>query len=174
MKHLKTVKYVITAAGFLLAAVFYLRGNDPREETILLTSVQEEAREEVAAEEQPAPDVPSAISCTCGSRMGAESGPEPESLEPEQPEPQPEPQPSREPETAEPEAEPSGDSRGLVDLNRAGKEELMTLPGIGASRAEAIIRYRQEYGDFAHIEEIMNISGIKEKAFEKIKDSITV
>lgn len=157
MKHLKTVKYVITAAGFLLAAVFYLRGNDPREETILLTSVQEET-----------------ISCTCGSGMGAESGPEPESLEPEQPEPQPEPEPSREPETAEPEAEPSGDSRGLVDLNRAGKEELMTLPGIGASRAEAIIRYRQEYGDFAHIEEIMNISGIKEKAFEKIKDSITV
>lgn len=163
MKHLKTVKYVITAAGFLLAAVFYLRGNDPREETILLTSVQEEA-----------------ISCTCGSRMGAESEPESESSEPEQPEPEPqqepepEPEPSREPETAELEAESSGDRRGLVDLNRAGKEELMTLPGIGASRAEAIIRYRQEYGDFAHIEEIMNISGIKEKAFEKIKDSITV
>ena len=155
MKHLKTVKYVITAAGFLLAAVFYLRGNDPREETILLTSVQEEA-----------------ISCTCGNGVGAESEPEPESSEPEQPEPEPEP--SREPETAEPGAEPSGDRRGLVDLNRAGKEELMTLPGIGASRAEAIIRYRQEYGDFAHIEEIMNISGIKEKAFEKIKDSITV
>lgn len=163
MKHLKTVKYVITAAGFLLAAVFYLRGNDPREETILLTSVQEEA-----------------ISCTCGNGVGAESEPEPESSEPEQPEPEPqqepepEPEPSREPETAEPGAEPSGDRRGLVDLNRAGKEELMTLPGIGASRAEAIIRYRQEYGDFAHIEEIMNISGIKEKAFEKIKDSITV
>lgn len=159
MKHLKTVKYVITAAGFLLAAVFYLRGNDPREETILLTSVQEEA-----------------ISCTCGNGVGAESEPEPESSEPEQPEPEPqqEPEPSREPETAEPEAESSGDRRGLVDLNRAGKEELMTLPGIGASRAEAIIRYRQEYGDFAHIEEIMNISGIKEKAFEKIKDSITV
>lgn len=163
MKHLKTVKYVITAAGFLLAAVFYLRGNDPREETILLTPVQEEA-----------------ISCTCGIGVGAEFEPEPESSEPEQPEPEPqqesepEPEPSREPETAEPEAESSGDRRGLVDLNRAGKEELMTLPGIGASRAEAIIRYRQEYGDFAHIEEIMNISGIKEKAFEKIKDSITV
>lgn len=155
MKHLKTVKYVITAAGFLLAAVFYLRGNDPREEMVLLTSVQEEA-----------------ISCTCGSGMEAESEPEPESSEPEQSEPEPEP--SREPETTELEAETSGDHRGLVDLNRAGKEELMTLPGIGASRAEAIIRYRQEYGDFAHIEEIMNISGIKEKAFEKIKDSITV
>lgn len=154
MKHLKTVKYVITAAGFLLAAVFYLRGNDPREERVLLTSVQEEA-----------------ISCTCGRTTEAEPFREPEQMEPK---PQPEPEPSREPETAEPEAEPSGDSRGLVDLNRAGKEELMTLPGIGASRAEAIIRYRQEYGDFAHIEEIMNISGIKEKAFEKIKDSITV
>ena len=71
MKHLKTVKYVITAAGFLLAAVFYLRGNDPREETILLASVQEEA-----------------ISCTCGNGVGAESEPEPESSEPEQPESQ--------------------------------------------------------------------------------------
>lgn len=62
----------------------------------------------------------------------------------------------------------------LINLNTASKEELMQLPGIGEAKADAIIRYRTEYGAFAHIEEVMNISGIKEAAFEKIKDSITV
>ena len=50
----------------------------------------------------------------------------------------------------------------------------MTLRGIGEDKAEAIIRYREEQGPFRTIEEIMNISGIKEAAFEKIKDDITV
>lgn len=61
-----------------------------------------------------------------------------------------------------------------VNLNTAGKEQLMTLTGIGESRAEDIIRYRQEHGPFERIEDIMNVSGIKEGAFQKIKDSITV
>ena len=61
-----------------------------------------------------------------------------------------------------------------VNLNQAGAEELMTLTGIGKSRAEAIIQYRQEVGPFRSIEDIMNVSGIKESAFEKIKDDITV
>ena len=50
-----------------------------------------------------------------------------------------------------------------VNLNKAGAEELMTLTGIGKSRAEAIIQYRQEVGAFRSIEDIMNVSGIKEK-----------
>ena len=58
--------------------------------------------------------------------------------------------------------------------DRAGAEELMTLTGIGKSRAEAIIQYRQEVGPFRSIEDIMNVSGIKESAFEKIRDDITV
>lgn len=62
----------------------------------------------------------------------------------------------------------------LIDINRAEKEALMTLPGIGASRAEAIIRYREENGAFQNVEDIMKVSGIKEGAFEKIKDLITV
>ena len=45
---------------------------------------------------------------------------------------------------------------------------------IGESRAEDIIRYRETYGGFQSIEDIMNVSGIKDAAFEKIKDSITV
>ena len=50
----------------------------------------------------------------------------------------------------------------------------MTLTGIGSSRAEAIIRYRQEVGPFRSIEDVMNVSGIKESAFEKIRKDITV
>ena len=63
---------------------------------------------------------------------------------------------------------------GKVDLNRASVEELMTLSGIGQSRAEAIVRYREEIGDFQAIEDVMKVSGIKENAFNKIKDNITV
>ena len=63
---------------------------------------------------------------------------------------------------------------GKVNLNTASREELMTLSGIGESRADAIIRYREMYGGFKAIEDVMNVSGIKEGAFEKIKDSITV
>ena len=61
-----------------------------------------------------------------------------------------------------------------INLNTATKEELMTLKGIGQARAEDIIRYRQEHGAFKSIEEIMNVSGIKEGAFQKIKEDITV
>ena len=61
-----------------------------------------------------------------------------------------------------------------VNLNTASREELMTLDGIGETRADAIIRYREMYGGFQAIEDVMNVSGIKEGAFEKIKDSITV
>ena len=62
----------------------------------------------------------------------------------------------------------------LININTATKEELMELKGIGETRALAIIEYRETYGGFAHIEEIMNISGIKEASFEKIKDRICV
>lgn len=64
--------------------------------------------------------------------------------------------------------------RGLVNLNTASLEELMTLKGIGASRAEDIIRYRKEAGGFTRIEDIMKVPGIKDAAFQKIKENITV
>ena len=63
---------------------------------------------------------------------------------------------------------------GKVNLNTAGKEELMTLSGIGESRAAAILAYREQNGSFSSIEEIMNIDGIKEKSFEKIREYIEV
>ncbi len=65
-------------------------------------------------------------------------------------------------------------SEGKVNLNTATKEELMTLPGIGEARAEAILAFRKRKGRFSSIEEIMEISGIAESAFEKMKDLITV
>lgn len=65
-------------------------------------------------------------------------------------------------------------NRGLINLNTAGKEALMTLPGIGEAKAEGIIKYREENGKFSSVEDVMNISGIKEGAYEKIKDLITV
>lgn len=63
---------------------------------------------------------------------------------------------------------------GLVNINTAGINELTTLPGIGQSRAESIISYRENNGKFQSIEDIMNISGIKQAAFSKIKDYICV
>ena len=59
-----------------------------------------------------------------------------------------------------------------ININTADREELMTLKGIGAARAEAIITYREEHGAFSRIEDIMNVEGIKEKAFAKIRDDI--
>ena len=62
----------------------------------------------------------------------------------------------------------------LININTAGVNELLTLPGIGESKANAIIAYRNDNGRFKKIEDIMNISGIKEAAFNKIKDNICV
>ena len=66
------------------------------------------------------------------------------------------------------------DESPLVNINTAAKEELMTLPGIGESKADAIIAYRQENGDYRNIEELMQISGIKEGVYSKISEYITV
>lgn len=63
---------------------------------------------------------------------------------------------------------------GKINLNKASKEELMTLSGVGEAKADAIIRYRKEKGNFKSIEEIMEIEGIKEGVFRKIEDQITV
>ena len=70
----------------------------------------------------------------------------------------------------------SGDGAGddpRINLNTADAGQLSTLSGIGQSKAEAIIAYREEHGDFASIEEIMNVEGIKEGTFSKIKDKIS-
>lgn len=62
--------------------------------------------------------------------------------------------------------------KSKVNINTASAEELETLPGIGSKRAESIIRYREKNGEFQAVEDIMKVSGIKDAAFEKIKDAI--
>ena len=63
---------------------------------------------------------------------------------------------------------------GIVNINKATESELMTLPGIGSSRAADIVRYRTDNGRFQTIEDIMKVSGLKEAAFNKIKNYICV
>lgn len=62
----------------------------------------------------------------------------------------------------------------LISLNNATKEELMTLSGIGESKAEKIIIYREENNGFKNIEELKNVSGIGDAIFEKIKFNISI
>ncbi len=63
---------------------------------------------------------------------------------------------------------------GKVNINTADKAQLMTLKGIGEARAADIISYRDLNGPFKSVEDIMKVPGIKNAAFEKIKDDITV
>ena len=69
---------------------------------------------------------------------------------------------------------PVSESSGKVNINTAGVEELCTLPGIGEARAKVIISYRESSGPFKSIEDIMNVSGIKQASFDKIKNDICV
>ncbi len=66
------------------------------------------------------------------------------------------------------------DTKKLISLNTATKEELMTLSGIGESKALNIINYRETNNGFKNIEELKNVSGIGEAIFEKIKSNITL
>ena len=63
---------------------------------------------------------------------------------------------------------------GPVSINQGTKEQLMTLPGIGEVKAQAIIDYRNSQGDFQTIEELMEVKGIGEATFNKLKENITL
>ena len=66
------------------------------------------------------------------------------------------------------------DGKGLVNINIADVSELCTLPGIGESKAEAIVSYRNKNGQFNSIEQIMEVEGIKSGMYSKIQDKICV
>lgn len=68
----------------------------------------------------------------------------------------------------------TGESDGRVNINTASVEQLMTLSGIGQSKADDIIAYREAHGTFASVEEIMYVDGIKEGLYNRIKDDIRV
>lgn len=65
-------------------------------------------------------------------------------------------------------------SDGRININTASEAELCNIPGIGGTRAAAIVTYRESNGSFQKPEDIMKVSGIKEGLYEKIKDSIRV
>ena len=70
--------------------------------------------------------------------------------------------------------EEESEEQGLININTANEDMLSTIPGIGLQRAKQIVEYRKKNGNFDKIEDIMNISGIKEGMFEKIAPYITV
>jgi len=68
----------------------------------------------------------------------------------------------------------SNTSETKININTASKSLLETLPGIGPATAEQIISHREKFGNFKSIEEIMNVTGIKDNKFNLIKEKITI
>ena len=76
--------------------------------------------------------------------------------------------------TDQAEATGADNTSGKININTASKEQLMEIPGIGEAKANAIINYRETNGGFSSIEEVMNIEGVKEGVFSKMKEYIVV
>jgi competence ComEA-like helix-hairpin-helix protein len=72
---------------------------------------------------------------------------------------------------ATPQAPPSAEK---LNINSASADQLTALPGIGPSYAQRIVEYREKNGPFHRVEDILNVRGIGEKTFEKIRDRITI
>lgn len=70
--------------------------------------------------------------------------------------------------------ESTNNETSKININTDNKERLMTINGIGSSKADAIIEYRTKNGNFKTTEDIMNVSGISKTIYDKIKDTITV
>ncbi|NLD79099.1 MAG: hypothetical protein GX641_02050 [Mollicutes bacterium] len=66
------------------------------------------------------------------------------------------------------------ETNNLISLNTATMEELMTLTGIGESKAKAIIKYREDNGSFTSLDQLKEISGIGDSIFDKVKEDITL
>ena len=186
MKKLKIIKMTVMAAGLLISAAFYVLMGDGRE-LLSAASAEDGLRIELSeleglssAQKEEVMDIVSNEIGKLREELMAVS--EKQIAEAFQ-------GPSYQTEDTAPSAAPSAatqsipsdlqgaaqESQGLrININTASKEELMELSGIGEARAQAIIEYRESFGGFGYIEEIMNVSGIKEAAFEKIKDHICV
>ena len=65
-------------------------------------------------------------------------------------------------------------TEGLVNINKASETELLQLPGVGPSKAAAIIEYREQNGGFSTKEDLKKISGIGEKTYEKLEPFLTI
>ena len=181
METVKKIKYVIIAAGILISAAFYVLGQggpgalyfDSEPAAAGVQETLAEAPVLPAAEEPPEPGTAAAVlseeqlaaiedAVRQAVREELMSAAEEGYLQ----------EAGRQ--AALQAAEEASRRAGMVDLNRADREELMTLPGIGEKKAEDILRYREEHGGFQSTEELMKISGIKEAAFRRIQDKIYV
>ena len=194
MKKLKILKIAIMAAGFFISAAFYVRSPEGSS----LVSMDEKEREPAEDEKTGSEGEDKVIDLYELNRLSSAQREEVEKLiddaiyelraeisgtgenavrdtaaEGSEAETASEGSSDEGAESREiPEIQAAGAKK--ININTAGKEELMELKGIGEARAEAIILYRETYGGFGYIEEIMNVSGIKEAAFSKIKDQICV
>jgi competence protein ComEA len=68
----------------------------------------------------------------------------------------------------------SAPSNEKVNLNTATLEQLQTLPGVGPAIAKSIVEYRTKVGKFSKIEDILNVKGIGEKKYQRMKDRLTI
>src|SRR5262245_7794045 len=69
---------------------------------------------------------------------------------------------------------PAAASSDVINLNTASALDIAALPGVGPKTADLIVQYREKNGPFKKIEEIMNVRGVGEKSFLRIKDRLTV
>ncbi|MCM3878899.1 MAG: helix-hairpin-helix domain-containing protein [Vicinamibacterales bacterium] len=98
----------------------------------------------------------SALALSCSAALAAQGGQPPE------------------PATKHAPATPAAPAIQLINLNTATATQIATLPGIGPKAAELIVQYRLKNSGFKKIEEIMNVRGVGEKTFLKLKSRITV
>ena len=82
--------------------------------------------------------------------------------------------PEQAPEAEQPQTDEAQEESRPIDLNTATKNDLMTLPRIGEKTAQKILDYREKYGKFSAIEQLMDVEGIGEATFEGLKDMVTV
>ena len=75
---------------------------------------------------------------------------------------------------AAPPAAPPPDAGAAVNVNSASSEQLMSLPGIGAAKADAIVKYREEHGPYKQPEDLLQVRGIGEALLQKIRPHISI
>jgi len=81
---------------------------------------------------------------------------------------------SQDPETAVENVESASETSGLININTATTQQLDKLPGIGPTKAQAIIQYRNQNGNFVRVEDLANVKGIGPKTVEQLRDLVTL